>query len=437
MASAGDHAGGNVVTAPRINKAGRVPAAQSLGAKIMSRIDDLAALSESPDHLTRRYLTAEHRQANDLVGGWMRDAGMAVQEDAIGNIIGRYEGSTEGHAAILIGSHLDTVVMAGKFDGMLGVVTGIACVEELNRQGRRLPYAVEVVGFADEEGARFQSTYLGSRAVTGRFDPVLLNRRDADGVSMAEAMTVFGLNPDRIGEAARRADEFLAYLELHIEQGPVLEDLGLPVGVVTSIVGTTRLAVEVLGEAGHAGTVPMGLRRDALAAAAECVLAVESLCSERPDTVGTVGQIHAEPGATNVIPGGVSFTIDLRAAKNADRKVALQDLVKRLQEIGARRGLAISIETVHEAPGLPCDPEVSDAIGRAIERNGWPLQSLPSGAGHDAAAMAELVPAGMIFVRCEGGVSHNPAESITAADAEAGARVLLETLFDLVGESVA
>ncbi len=220
---------------------------EALGAEIMSRIDDLAALSESPDHLTRRYLTPEHRQANDLVGQWMREAGMTVRQDAVGNIIGRYEGVSEGLPAIIIGSHLDTVVMAGKFDGMLGVVTGIACVGGLNRQGRRLPFAVEVIGFADEEGVRFQSTYLGSRALTGRFEQMLLARRDAVGISLAEAMTAFGLDPARIGAAARQAQDVLAYLELHIEQGPVLEGQGLPVGVVTSIAGATRLVVTLAG----------------------------------------------------------------------------------------------------------------------------------------------------------------------------------------------
>ena len=408
-------------------------AAETLGAEIMARIDALAALSESPDGLTRRYLTPEHRRANDLVGRWMADAGMTVRQDAVGNIVGRYEGVSEGLPAVLIGSHLDTVVMAGKFDGMLGVVTGIACVAELNRRGQRLPFVVEVVGFGDEEGVRFHSTYLGSQALAGNFEQPLLARRDAEDITMAEAMTAFGLDPARIGEAARQAGDTLAYLELHIEQGPVLESLGLPVGVVTSIAGATRLAVGLTGEAGHAGTVPMNLRHDALAAAADCVLAVERVCTESPDLVGTVGQIVAEPGAGNVIPGSVRFTVDLRSAEDSRRASALAEITTAFDGAAKRRGVAIEIEKVHEAASVPCDAKLSDLIAGAIERNGWPVERLPSGAGHDAAAMADLTPASMIFVRCEGGVSHNPAESITAADAEAGARVLLQVLRDFPG----
>ncbi len=407
----------------------------ALGAEIMARIDDLAALSESPDHLTRRYLTPQHRQANDLVGQWMGEAGMAVRQDAVGNIVGRYEGVSEGLAAIIIGSHLDTVVMAGKFDGMLGVVTGIACVGELNRQGRRLPFAVEVVGFGDEEGVRFRSTYLGSRALTGNFEQALLARRDADGISLAEAMTAFGLDPSRIGEAARQAEDVLAYLELHIEQGPVLESKDLPVGVVTTIAGATRLDVTLSGEAGHAGTVPMTLRRDALTAAAECVLAVERVCRESPGLVGTVGQITAEPGASNVIPGSVRFTVDLRAAEDSRRASALDKLMVSLEDAAKRRSIAVEIETVHSAASVPCDAKFSEIVASAIDRGGWRVQHLPSGAGHDAAAMADLTPVGMVFVRCEGGISHNPAENITAADAEAGARVLLQVLNDFPGGS--
>jgi allantoate deiminase len=408
---------------------------EALGAEIMSRIDDLAALSESPDHLTRRYLTPEHRQANDLVGRWMDDAGMTVRQDAVGNIVGRYEGVSEGLPAVIIGSHLDTVVMAGKFDGMLGVVTGIACVGELNRRGRRLPFAVELVGFGDEEGVRFHSTYLGSDALAGNFEQALLARRDADDISLAEAMTAFGLDPARVGDAARRAPDVLAYLELHIEQGPVLESQGLPVGVVTSIAGATRLAVNLTGEAGHAGTVPMGMRRDALVAAAECVLAVERVCAESSDLVGTVGQITAEPGAGNVIPGSVRFTVDLRAAVDSRRFAALEELMASFEGAAKRRGIAVEVEKVHEAGNVPCDAKLSGIIAGAIERNGWRVQHLPSGAGHDAAAMADLTPVGMVFVRCEGGISHNPAENITAADAEAGARVLLQVLSDFPGAS--
>jgi allantoate deiminase len=399
-----------------------------VGAGIMARIGDLAVLSESPGGLTRRYLTTEHRQANELVGGWMRDAGMNVHQDAIGNIVGRYEGVSESLPALIIGSHLDTVVMAGRYDGMLGVLTGIACVQSLCERGIRLPFAVEVVGFADEEGARFQSTYLGSRALAGTFDTTLLERRDGDGISMAEALRAFGLDPGRIGDAARKPEDVAAYLELHIEQGPVLESEGLAVGVVTAIAGATRLVVTVAGVAGHAGTVPMALRQDALMAASECVLAVEKVAAARSNGVGTVGRMRVEPGATNVIPGKVTFSVDLRAAEDEPRKAAVAELDSRLREIAARRSVDVSVETVHEAASITCAPRIVEQIDQAIEEQGERVFRLPSGAGHDAAAMADITDVGMIFLRCKGGISHNPDESITQDDASAGTSLLLKII---------
>jgi allantoate deiminase len=385
-------------------------------------------LSESPGGLTRRYLTTEHRQANELVGGWMRDAGMNVHQDAIGNIVGRYEGVSESLPALIIGSHLDTVVMAGRYDGMLGVLTGIACVQSLCERGIRLPFAVEVVGFADEEGARFQSTYLGSRALAGTFDTTLLERRDGDGISMAEALRAFGLDPGRIGDAARKPEDVAAYLELHIEQGPVLESEGLAVGVVTAIAGATRLVVTVAGVAGHAGTVPMALRQDALMAASECVLAVEKVAAARSNGVGTVGRMRVEPGATNVIPGKVTFSVDLRAAEDEPRKAAVAELDSRLREIAARRSVDVSVETVHEAASVTCAPRIVEQIDQAIEEQGERVFRLPSGAGHDAAAMADITDVGMIFLRCKGGISHNPDESITQDDASVGTSLLLKII---------
>jgi allantoate deiminase len=399
-----------------------------VGAGIMARIGDLAVLSESPGGLTRRYLTTEHRQANELVGGWMRDAGMNVHQDAIGNIVGRYEGVSESLPALIIGSHLDTVVMAGRYDGMLGVLTGIACVQSLCERGIRLPFAVEVVGFADEEGARFQSTYLGSRALAGTFDTTLLERRDGDGTSMAEALRAFGLDPGRIGDAARKPEDVAAYLELHIEQGPVLESEGLAVGVVTAIAGATRLVVTVAGVAGHAGTVPMALRQDALMAASECVLAVEKVAAARSNGVGTVGRMRVEPGATNVIPGKVTFSVDLRAAEDEPRKAAVAELDSRLREIAARRSVDVSVETVHEAASVTCAPRIVEQIDQAIEEQGERVFRLPSGAGHDAAAMADITDVGMIFLRCKGGISHNPDESITQDDASVGTSLLLKII---------
>src|SRR5215475_1446797 len=274
----------------------------SLGEEIVGRINQLAAISETGEHLARLFLTTEHRAAAELILGWMRSAGMAAHLDAIGNVCARYEGERPGLPCLMLGSHYDTVRDAGRWDGPLGVLTAISCVADLNRRGKRLPFAIEVTGFADEEGVRYASTLLGSRAIAGTFDEGVLNARDRDGIAMRDALIQFGLDPDCIGAAARTRRELLAYLELHIEQGPVLEAEGLPVGVVTAIAGATRMAARLAGMAGHAGTVPMPLRRDALAGAAECIGAIEQFCrSDDGGLVGTVGYVHAMPGATNVI----------------------------------------------------------------------------------------------------------------------------------------
>ncbi|AWU97545.1 allantoate amidohydrolase [Azospirillum ramasamyi] len=394
------------------------------GPAILERIDALAAISAEDWRLSRLYLTPEHRRANDLVAQWMTAAGMAVREDAVGNIIGRYEGEQPGLPALLIGSHLDTVRDAGRYDGMLGVLTGIAVVADLNARGRRLPFAVEVIGFGDEEGTRFQSTLIGSRAIAGTFNPAVLEMRDAAGTRLADAMMAFGLNPAAWASAAYEPHAVLAYVELHIEQGPVLEALDRPVGVVTAIAGATRLAVTVEGMAGHAGTVPMTLRRDALAAAAEMIVAVEQLCSGQERLVGTVGRIEASPGATNVIPGKVHFTIDLRADRDPLRLERVGAVRARLEAIADARGVAIGIDTLHESPAVACHPALMAQLAAAASAEGLDAPQLPSGAGHDAMALAALTDIAMLFVRCERGISHNPAERITAADAEAGARVL-------------
>ena len=314
---------------------------------------------------------------------------------------------------------------AGKYDGMLGVIAAIECVHSLNERGKRLPFAIEVVGFADEEGVRFSATLLGSRAVAGTFRPEVLDALDKDGISMSEAMRRFGLDPERVGEAAHRRDEVLAYAELHIEQGPVLEAEGLPVGVVTAINGATRFAVEVAGLAGHAGTVPMSLRQDALAAAAECVLAIERRCGSVPELVGTVGKLECLPGAVNVIPGKVRFTIDMRSPRDPERLAAVADVLRELQAIGERRNVAIKATKTHEGAVAPCAAWLQNQIGAAIEAEGLPVRKLPSGAGHDGMAMIELADIGMLFVRCEKGISHNPAEAMTLADVETSARVFL------------
>ncbi|MET0906852.1 MAG: allantoate amidohydrolase [Tardiphaga sp.] len=408
---------------------GNQPHNDLLGAGIVRRIDALAALSESPDNLTRVFLTEQHRAAAELLMSWMRAAGMSAQMDAIGNVCGRYEGHAPGLPCLMLGSHYDSVRDAGKWDGPLGVITAIGCVEDLHRREVRLPFAVEIVAFADEEGTRFGSTLLGSRAVAGTFVESALAVRDRDGVSMRDALLAFGLDPDHIGAAARAPAEILAYLELHIEQGPVLEAQHLPVGVVTAIAGATRLAVELHGTAGHAGTVPMPMRRDALTGAAECILAVEEFCrSDRGGLVGTVGYINAMPGATNVIPGRVSFTLDIRASKDSYRKMAVTDIVREIETIARQRNLDLQINVTHENRTAPCAPWLQRQIGAAIAAEGYRVFELPSGAGHDGMAMIDIADIAMLFVRCRGGVSHNPAEHVDDADVAAGAGVLLRVI---------
>ncbi|MDP4002368.1 allantoate amidohydrolase [Methylobacterium sp. NEAU K] len=392
--------------------------------RIQERLDALAAITAEPAAITRLYLTPEQARAEALVAGWMREAGMAVRQDAVGNLIGRIEGPVEGGPALVIGSHLDTVRNAGRYDGPLGVITGIACVEALARNGIRLPHALEVVAFADEEGVRFAATLTGSRAFAGHLDPVALRTTDADGITLAAAMRDYGLDPTAIASAARRPDDILGYLELHIEQGPMLERAGLPVGVVTAISGASRLEFTVTGEAGHAGTVAMSERRDALGGAAECVLAVEARCRDAEHLVGTVGRIHAHPGAVNTIPGLVRFSIDLRAPDDAQRLSALADIDTACKRIAVRRRLGLGISLLHEAEAVPCDPGLTALISNAIAAEGYPVHSLPSGAGHDGMAVAAIAPIAMVFVRCRGGVSHNPAEFASLHDIEAGAQVL-------------
>jgi allantoate deiminase len=354
---------------------------------------------------------------------------MRPQLDAIGNVCGRYEGREPGLPCLMLGSHYDTVRDAGKWDGPLGILTAISCVAELNRKGRRLPFAIEVTGFADEEGVRFASTLLGSRAVAGTFDESLLGKTDATGVTMRDAMAGFGLDPDHVGRAARTRGELLAYVELHIEQGPVLEGLNTPLGVVTAISGATRLAARLTGMAGHAGTVPMKQRKDALAGAAECIGAIEQFCRTDEDgLVGTVGYIHAAPGATNVIPGQVSFTIDIRAPSDAHRKRAVTDLVRQIETIAKRRDLALQLDVTHENRSVPCADWLKSQIADAIASEGYRVLELPSGAGHDGMAMIDLADVGMIFVRCRGGISHHPSEHVDTADVDAGARALLRMI---------
>lgn len=401
---------------------------EEFGAALMARLEEFAAFSAEEGALTRLFLTPEHRAAADRLIGWMAEAGMSARLDAAGTVVGRYEGATPGAPAVLIGSHIDTVRNAGKYDGNFGVLAAVAAVAELNRRGERLPFAIEVLGFGDEEGVRFPVTLTGSRAVAGRFDTAALSARDRDGALWADALRAFGGDPNAIADEARASGAALAFLEVHIEQGPVLEAEGLALGIVTAINGASRFSVRVGGMAGHSGTVPMALRRDALAAAAEMVLAVERIGGAAPGLVATVGRIEAKPGAVNVVPGEVVISLDVRAPEDAVRLEACAAIRAAFQSIAERRSVELAITATHEADAAPCTPAVIDQIEAAVSRAGIRPLRLPSGAGHDAMVFAGRLPMGMLFVRCKGGISHNPLESITVEDADVAVRVLLDLL---------
>jgi allantoate deiminase len=391
----------------------------------MERLDLLGALSDEPDRLTRQFAGDAMRKANEKVAAWMQEAGMVVRHDNIGNLRGRYEGATPGGPTLLLGSHLDTVRDAGKYDGPLGVVVAIAAVQHLDDAKRRLPFAIEVLAFADEEGLRFSSTYLGSRAVAGSFDLSDLDRTDAAGITMAEAIRTFGGDPARLGDDRWREGKLLGYCEVHIEQGQVLEARGLPVGVVAAIAGQARYRITFTGEAGHAGTVPMNARRDALGAAAEFVLAVEADATSHDGVVATVGQLTVQPGAANVVPGEVTLSLDIRHPNDRVRIERAQQILERAQEIGNRRNVQIATQPISENPSVPCAPRLVSLFTKAIEAHGLSAVQLASGAGHDVVPMAALADVGMLFVRCQRGISHNPAEAVTVEDVAVSIDVLV------------
>ena len=342
----------------------------------------------------------------------MREAGLDTRRDPIGNLIGRLPG--EGERALVLGSHLDTVVDAGRYDGALGVLLALACVERL-REGR-LPFAVEVVGFADEEGVRYGTAYLGSAAVAGSFENDWLGREDGAGVKLADAVRAWGGDPEALAAARRSPEELLGYLEVHIEQGPVLDDARLPLGVVTAIAGQTRAGLTFSGRAGHAGTTPMGTRCDALAAAAGWIGAVEAEAQARDGLVATVGEIAVEPGAANVIPGRAAASLDVRHADDAVREEAVTALRAAALRIGEARGVAVGWEEIQATRAVQCSPELADELAAAVADTGHEAPRLTSGAGHDAAMMAAVTPVALLFVRCAAGISHHPDESVAEED---------------------
>jgi beta-ureidopropionase / N-carbamoyl-L-amino-acid hydrolase len=402
---------------------------EPLGDAIMAMAEDLASISEDSGALTCSYLTPAHIATAARIRDHMMAAGLSAHIDAVGNVVGVLDGGPNPKR-VLTGSHYDTVVNAGKYDGRLGIVLPIAVAGALRRAGLKLPYSLEVIAFAEEEGVRFKSTFLGSRAVAGCFDSSVLDSVDAHGTRLADAIRGAGRDISAIPAIARHASQVACFVEVHIEQGPVLLEAQLPVGVVTSIAGSMRSVVTVQGLSGHAGTVPMALRHDAAAAAAEMVLAVERRCSGLPGLVGTVGKLDVPGGAINVIPGRCEFSIDVRSGSDALREAAAADISQQFGKIAARRGVKVEQRRVLEAASVPCTAALQDAWAASIERiTGGAALRLPSGAGHDAMMLASLTDIGMLFVRCgHGGISHHPDETLSAADAGVAARVFQDFL---------
>lgn len=398
--------------------------ADALGSRAEAMIAELGTISAETDRLVRLFLTPEHRRAADLVARWMKTAGLSVSEDALGTVRGRLGDSRR---RLLIGSHIDSVIDAGKYDGPLGVIAGILATEHFAQRKAELPFGIDVLAFGDEEGSRFPTTLSSSFACAGVFKPASLALADAKGVTFADALKTYGKNPDGIAAAAYRPDEAAAYVELHIEQGPVLESLNQPLGIVTGIIGQTFLRLEMGGVAGHAGTVPMELRRDALAGAAEVVLLVERMAQEtQGEVVATIGRLNAEPGASNVIPGRVAMSVDTRSGDDAARAKFVEKLKAACREIADRRHLDLTVTPTHEVPSTPCDPRLQELLAGAIAAVGAEPLRLGSGAGHDGQAMARLCPIGMLFVRCRGGISHNPLEYASPRDMGLAVAALIE-----------
>ena len=408
-----------------------------LAAEAHQRCEVLARCSDVAGRLARVFCSPAMREAHRLVADWMAAAGMATRVDAAGNLRGVYlPPGCDSMRRVMIGSHLDTVVDAGKYDGILGVMLGIATVAAVREAGVALPWAVEVVGFSDEEGVRFGSPFIGSRALAGTLDASMLSLRDAGSVSVSEALREFGVDPAGVPECAVKVGEVVAYLEAHIEQGPRLEQLGAPLGVMTAIAGQTRLTVEWNGAGGHAGTVPMEARNDAFTAACRWAAAVEDLGRATPGLVATVGRVVVEPNATNCIPRRVQTSLDVRHADDAVRTEAVRRLCERAAELGRQSRVGVEVRYDHEHAATPMDAELTSRLSTAIGNSGGRPHRIVSGAGHDAGVMAAVAPAAMLFVRCRGGVSHDPAEFASLEDVTAALGVMMSFVEQLAARDV-
>ncbi|WP_415127819.1 allantoate amidohydrolase [Microbacterium sp.] len=409
--------------------------------RVMARCDELARVSAAPGRIERVYLSPEHARVNRLAAEWMRELGMRTWQDAAGNQVGRL-GAAE-KPALLLGSHLDTVLDAGRYDGIVGVLMALEVVRLLRVPTGDgwtcgLPFALEVVAFSDEEGTRFGKALLGSSAVAGSWDDAWWALQDADGVSLRQAFLEFGLDPGRIDEAARRPGEVVGYLEAHIEQGPELDRAAEPLAVVSSIASARRFQVVVEGEARHAGGTPYDMRHDALLGASEAALAVERLCSAEHHVIGTVGRFEAFPGAVNVIPGEVRFSLDLRGEFDGERDRVWLALARDLDEIMGRRGLRWSAREVHSAPAVFCAPLLQDVVAAGIRSTLPPRSEAPpvifSRAGHDGMALGAITDVGMLFLRNPGGISHHPDEGVSTGDVAHGIRALAESVLQIAAE---
>ncbi len=398
---------------------------------LADRLAELGRVSDEPDRLTRTFLSPAMRRANALVGGWMAAAGLEVSEDGFGNLIGRRASARPDAKTLLLGSHLDTVRDAGRFDGALGVLLAISAIEDLRARGRELPFHLEVLGFSEEEGVRFASAYLGSKGYCGLLTGADLALLDADGVSVAEALAAGqgGHGGPRLRPTERpdRAP-LLGYLEVHIEQGPVLEAEGLALGLVSAIAGQTRVRLTWRGQAGHAGTTPMALRRDALAGAAELVLAAETLARQSPPLVATVGSLGVAPGAANVIPGEVTHTLDVRHPEDGARLAALDQLERAAEEVARRRHLSLAWHPTQDDRAVPCSADLTALLGESVRGIQGRTIELPSGAGHDAVILSRLTAVAMLFVRCRGGLSHHPDEHVEPDDLGAALAATIDFL---------
>ncbi len=380
----------------------------------------IAAMSEEPGRTTRRFLTPPMREVHALLRSRMEALGMVVHLDAAGNLRGLWKPADAMGRRLILGSHIDTVPDAGAFDGVLGVMLALELAELA--QDLSLPLPIEVIAFSEEEGMRFGVPFIGSRAMAGRFDPAMLSLKDADGVTLEDAIRAYGLDPGRIGQMALDTD-VLGFFEIHIEQGPVLESEGLSVAAVTSIAGQTRFALRFIGHANHAGTTPMGLRRDALAGAAEWIGAVESLAKSTEGLVATVGRLDLAPNAGNVIPGAVRVGCEVRHVQDAVRIKAAKALLEQAEAVASRRNLELQQIPQMDQPAVPMDERLTALLAEAIEAAGLPAKQMPSGAGHDAMAMATRVPTAMLFLRSPGGISHHPDESVREQDVETALNV--------------